>query len=77
MKVPKMKYTLNNKEVELDELQYEDEYCMIVAASFVNDGIKLNDDELDELQDLYASELEQMHYEHYLAVAEAFYEGDR
>ena len=72
-----MKFTLNNREVEALEIEHEETTDFIVSAMYVDADIKLTNDELDQLQEDYASELEQSHWEYQLMQAEDFYSGDR
>lgn len=71
-----MKYSLNKREVEL-ELEMEEETMYAMSGTFTDNGAELTQDELDQIQEDYAAELEQEHYERCLSAAEAYYEGDR
>lgn len=53
-----MKYELNDKEVEVNETEFEfNEYACAINATFVDTGIELNDEQLDAFNTKYAAEL--------------------
>ncbi len=66
-----MKYTLNNREVEILETELEvGEGVYIVDAIYVDNDQPLTDTEMDKLQDKYQAELYEDNYSN--AVSNAY-----
>lgn len=57
-------YKLNGREVEIEVSGYGDE-VMIESGYFADSGEDLSDDELDQLMDIYGSEIAQSQAEGY------------
>jgi hypothetical protein len=67
----------NGKEVELHAVMHDHDDIEIIEAYYVDTGIALSDDEIDELQDSNHSEIYQEAYENAVMAAEYHFEGDR
>lgn len=53
-----MKYELNGREVEIEDINFEPgEGGYVQAATFVDTDVELTDDEIEQLQDKYADAL--------------------
>jgi hypothetical protein len=73
-----MTYMFKGKEVEVDGIAGEaGEGACAESAVFVECGTELTDTELDQFNDLNASELYEAWYQNQVMRAEAMYEGDR
>lgn len=64
-----MTYKLNNREVEITETDHDDGIVMVLGAVFLDDGAELTEAECLELEEIYADELAQDHYEDQCAAA--------
>jgi len=68
-----MTYLLNNREVEIEEVDGEiGEGAYVVAASYVDTGIPCDDDECEKLSDIYQEELYDRLYRQAVMRAEAW-----
>ena len=72
-----MKVLFKGREVEIDKVtgKYEDD-LMVEKAYYTDDDTELDEEELDELQTEYASDIHQMWYEDKCCEAEYYYDGD-
>lgn len=67
-----MRYKLNNREVEILELNFE-EYDMpaqVIRAVYIDNGQELTESEMETLESLYSSELYEEALQHAIGEAE-------
>lgn len=52
-----MTYYLNNKEVKVISMEYDDEIVMVMEAAYIENNKPLTEDELLDLENKYQAEL--------------------
>jgi len=68
-----MTYLLNNREVEIEEVDGEiGEGAYVVSASYVDTGVPCDDDECEKLNDIYQEELYDRLYQQAIMKSEAW-----
>lgn len=72
-----MKYQLNGREVEVNEIDGYDEDAYITSATYVDTGSELTEDELNELAESNWEVFEDDKLNKAIMAAEYAFEGDR